>query len=129
MSKTIILENENKIIDLEKRLYHAVIDLINGVIKRFPLQKITANEQTSPIVIPFPEIPNSFFVYYPPNSDHYVEKWDGKKKHCVILHGKIFESVENKVYIENEEFDIESGKTYDPYTKDEMCLAFVKIIE
>jgi|GEM_PF-2494892 len=111
---------------VEKNLLEAVIDILVGKIKNYPFKKLTKNKN-SPIIIPFAEIENSFIIFYPPNSDHYVEKWDGKSKSCRILSGTIYESINKMVYEEGDEIDLLPGKKYDPYTLTEMCIAFVKI--
>ena len=109
---------------LESTLFQGVMDLITKKINHFYLCKLT-NGKRSPIAFPIEEIENGFLVYYPPNSDHYVDEWDGEKKKCRILKGTIYEANEQKVYVEGDEFEITKDNAYDPYTLKEMCLALV----
>jgi hypothetical protein len=118
------MNNINLVNGLEGTLFKGVMDLITKRISTFYLCKLTSGKN-SPIAFPIPEIENGFIVYYPPNSDHYIDSWDGESKKCRILKGTIYEAKEEKVYSEGDEFEIEKGKVYDPYTLGDMCLALV----
>jgi len=125
--KNLSIEYNNIIFNLEKNLLGAVLDILVGKIKNYPLKKLTKNKN-SPIIIPFAEVENSFIIFYPPNSDHYVEKWYGKSKSCLILSGTIYESTNKMVYEEGDYVELLPDTKYDPYTLKEMCIAFVKIL-
>jgi hypothetical protein len=124
----ITIDSENIIGKLEHNLLGWVMGLMKGEIKNSPVKRLTKGSK-SPVVIPFPEIENSFIVFYPPNSDHYVDKWDGSRKFCKILDGTIYESTEKSVYSKDDEFEIERDKKYDPYTLNGHCIAFVKKLD
>ena len=120
--------SETMIQQFERKLFDVAMKLLKGEIKSTPMIKLTDSEK-SPVVIPFDEIENSFIIFYPPNSDHYVDCWDGQRKLCRILDGTIYENTEKRVYSKNDEFTIEKGKAYDPYTRDSFCIAFVKKLD
>lgn len=128
MNSELILEDKSMLLKLEECLYKLVADMIKGTKKSCEIGKVT-NKKRSPTIIPFKEIENSFFIFYPKKSAHYTDKWDGKKKECRILMGKIFERIEGKVYSEKETLTLLPNKKYDPYTKDDFCIAFVRIVE
>jgi hypothetical protein len=113
---------------LEHKLFEIVMALFKGDIGHSPLLKLSKGKK-SPVVIPFEEVENAFIIYYPPNSEHYVDQWDGLKKLCKILDGTIYEATEKRTYTKGDEFVIEAGRTYDPYTINGHCIAFVKKIE
>jgi hypothetical protein len=118
------MDNMQLVIGLESKLLRALVDLLTNKTDNFYICRLTPGKN-SPLVFPIDEIKNGFLVYYPPNSEHYVDSWDGNNKKCRILKGTIYESVEEKVYSEGDEFEITKDKTYDPYTLEEMCLALV----
>lgn len=109
----------------QDKLFDIVSNLLKGNIKRAPIIRLTKSKK-SPVLIPFNEIENSFIIFYPPNSDHYVDDWDGVKKSCKILEGTIYNSTDGRVFGKGESFDIKPDEKMDPYTKDQYCIAFVQ---
>lgn len=119
------IDNQTIIHKLEHTLLEFVMAIMKGEKTNTPIIRLSKKKR-SPIVIPFPEIENSFIIYYPANSAHYVE-WDGEKKTCRILDGQLYDAIEGRSYTkEDGVFEVSPNKRYDPFTKGDDCIAFVR---
>jgi len=67
---------------------------------------------------------NEYIIYYPKHSAKYTHKLDGVIKRCEVLMGRIYErKCGGEFTAEDGEFIIEADEEYEPYTKDEICIA------
>ena len=117
----------NIINDFRKQLFGLVLDSLKGsddlkdsIYTPIPL----CNQPNTPEIALRKGTSNEYIIYYPKHSAKYTHRLDGVIKRCEVLMGKIYERKCGKEFTPDDgEFIIESDEEYEPYTKNEICIA------
>lgn len=122
----------NVLSQFKGQIIDAVIDALKGGTKLedciYSPKKIIEGDRP-PLIAPLKGVENEYIIYYPTNSTSYPHKLDGIKKEVHILIGEIHEKRCNKTFVQGDDFTIPSNQDYEPYTRDQICIAHIKMIE
>jgi hypothetical protein len=122
LKSNIVNDFKKQLIDLVLNSLKGSEDLKDCIYTPMPL----TDQPNTPEIALRKGTTNEYIIYYPKHSAKYIHKLDGVIKRCEVLMGRIYERKCGREFTpEDGEFIIESDEEYEPYTKDEICIAII----